>query len=36
MWFARAVQGGRHPFSTPKTASDLRKRQCDPGHADPI
>ena len=36
MWFVSAHQGRRNPFLGTKTASDLRKRKCDPGHADPI
>jgi len=36
MWFASALRDVRKPFSGTKTASDLRKRKCDPGHADPI
>jgi hypothetical protein len=36
MWFAEPLCGGPQPWLHVKTASDLRKRECDRGHADPI
>jgi hypothetical protein len=36
MWFAEGLRAPRDPVLSAKTASDLRKRQCDGGHADPI
>jgi hypothetical protein len=36
MWFEGAVLPVREARFGAKTASDLRKRKCDRGHADPI
>jgi hypothetical protein len=36
MWFVSAHQAPSKALLGTKTASDLRKRKCDPGHADPI
>lgn len=36
MWFQAGVPPVREARFGPKTGSDLRKRECDWGHADPI